>query len=525
MIKPLLRIAAALTALLILAGDARAQEPTIALSASITSIDPHFHNFTPNVSVASHIFDRLVHQDEHQHLVPGLATEWKSIDDRTWEFKLRKGVKFHDGTEFDAQDVVASLKRVPLVPNSPSSFATYTHAIAETEVVDPYTIRFKTKHPSPLLPIDLSTIFIVSSKYEAASTGDFNSGRAAVGTGPFKLVEYVTGERIVLARNDAYWGAKPAWPRVTLKIITNNAARVAALLAGDVQMISAVPAADLPKLRTNPDVVLSHTPGFRVIYLHLDSSRDQTPYATDKTGALLPNNPLKDKRVRQAISKAINRAAIVGRLLEGTAMEAGGLLPEGFFGVSAKLKPDTYDPDEARRLLADAGYPNGFGLTINGPNDRYPNDERVLQAIGPMLSRVGIETKVVTQPWATFVQQAGAPNYSFSVMMAGWGSDTGEVSSPLRALLATVNTENGLGASNRGRYSNPAVDALLASALATVDDAKRDKLLQEASEIAIGDYGIVPLYFQINYWATRKGFAYTARSDERTLAQFLKPAN
>jgi peptide/nickel transport system substrate-binding protein len=525
MIKAMMRAAAGILVAALLGTSAHAQEPVIGLAASVTSVDPHFHNLTPNVSVSSHIFDRLIHQDEKQHLVPGLATEWKAIDDTTWEFKLRQDVKFHDGSDFDAEDVVASLKRVPWVPNSPSSFAAYTRSIVETQIIDPYTIRFKTAQPVPLLPIDLSTIFIVSSKFETAPTGDFNSGRAAIGTGPFKLVEYVNGDRIVLARNDAYWGPKAPWPRVTLKTITNNAARVAALLAGDVQMIEAVPAVDLPRLRTTPDISLAQVTGFRVIYLHLDSFRDQTPFATDKAGPLLPNNPLKDKRVRQALSKAINRPAIVERLMEGTAIAAGGLLPEGFFGVSPKLKPDAFDPDEARRLLAEAGYPNGFALGIHGPNDRYPNDEKVLQAIGPMLSRVGIDTRVHTQPWATFAQQASNPNYAYSVMLVGWGSDTGEVSSPLRALLSTVNAEKGLGASNRGRYSNPKVDGILAHALATVDDAKRDKMLQEASEIAIGEYGIVPLYYQINYWATRKGFSYTARVDERTLAQFLKPAN
>lgn len=524
MIKACARGAAGLLVATMLAFSAVAQEPTIGLSASVTSIDPHYHNLTPNVSVSSHIFDRLVHQDERQHLVPGLATEWKPVDDTTWEFKLRQGVKFHDGTDFDAADVVASLKRVPWVPNSPSSFATYTKSIVETQVVDPYTIRFKTAQPAPLLPIDLSTVFIISSKYETAPTGDFNSGKAAIGTGPFKFVEYQPGDRIVLARNDGYWGPKPAWPRVTLKLITNAAARVAALLSGDVQMIEAVPSPDLPRLRSTPDISVAQITGFRVIYLHVDSARDQTPFATDKAGAVLPNNPLKDRRVRQAISKAINRPSIVDRLMEGTAIPAGGLLPDGFFGVSPKLKPDTFDPEESRRLLAEAGYPNGFGLTIHGPNDRYPNDEKILQAIGPMLSRVGIDTKVVTQPWATFAQQASAPAYSFSVMLVGWGSDTGEVSSPLRSLLATVNPESGMGASNRGRYSNPKMDAVLSRAMATVDDAKRDKLLQEASEIAIGDYGIIPLHYQINYWATRKGFNYTARVDERTLAQSLLPA-
>lgn len=500
-----------------------AQDLTIGLGANVSSIDPHFHNLSPNSNIATHFFDKLIDQDEQQRLKPGLATEWKAIDEKTWEFKLRRGVKFHDGSDFTAEDVVATLKRVPWVPNSPSSFRIYMQAITETEVVDPYTIRFKTKDVYPLLPTDLSTIFIVSKKHEQSPTGDFNAGKAAIGTGPYKFVEYVPGDRIVGQRNDAYWGKKPEWQKVTLKLITNNSARVAALLAGDVQVIEAVPASDYAKLKSNPNISLAQIVGNRVIYLHVDSFRDQSPFATDKGGAVLPNNPLKDVRVRKALSKAINRNGITERIMEGLAIPAGGVLAEGFFGSSPKLKPEGYDPEGARKLLTEAGYPNGFGLTIHGPNDRYPNDEKVLQAIGPMFNRVGVDTKVVTLPWATFASQASAPNYAFSVVLVGWGAGTGEASSPLRSLLATVGP--GRGGSNRGRYSNPKVDQLTNQALATVDDEKRDKLLQEATEVAMADVGLIPLHYQINVWGTRKGLVYAPRADEYTLAMSVTRGN
>jgi peptide/nickel transport system substrate-binding protein len=525
MLKFVLRSALGLCAAASLTFAAWAQDLTIGLGASVTSIDPHFHNLSPNSNIARHIFDRLIHTDEKQRLTPGLATEWKAIDDTTWEFKLRQGVKFHDGSEFTAEDVVATLKRVPWVPNSPSSFRIYTQSVVGWEIVDPYTIRLKTAKVYPLLPTDISTINIINKKFEQGPTADFNSGKAAIGTGPFKFVEYVPGDRIVLQRNDDYWGPKPQWQKVTLKLITNNSARVAALLAGDVQLIEAVPATDHAKLKTNPDLTIAQVVGNRLIYLHIDSNRDQSPFVTDKAGALLPNNPLKDPRVRRAMSKAINRQAIVERIMDGLAIPAGGLMADGFFGTSPKLKPDAFDAEGARKLLTEAGYPNGFGLTIHGPNDRYPNDEKVLQAIGPMFNRIGIDTKVVTQPWATFAAQSSNPNYAYSVMLVGWGADTGEVSSPLRSLLATVNREAGMGGSNRGRYSNPKMDAILAQALGTVDDEKREKLLQQASEIAIGDMGLIPLHYQINVWAMRKGLAYAPRADEYTLAQFVRPAN
>jgi len=504
---------------------ARAQDLTIAVQGAITSIDPHFHALAPNANVGAHIFDRLVHQDESQRLIPGLATAWKTVDDLTWEFTLRRGVKFHDGSDFDAHDVVATYKRVPWVPNSPSSYTGFVRPIVETVIVDPFTLRLKTAAPAPLLPTMLSAVNIVSRKAVEAPTAEFNAGRAAIGTGPFRFAEFVPNDRVVLSRNDAYWGDKAAWTKVTLKLISNNSARTAALLAGDVQMIEAVPSPDLQRLRANPQVTLHRKTSNRVIYIAFDQARDQTPFGTDKAGALLPNNPFKDVRVRQAISKAINRPGIVDRVFEGDAIAAGGLLPEGAFGASPKLKADALDQEGARALLAAAGYPNGFAMTLHGPNDRYPNDERVLQAIGPMLSRIGIDTKVVTLPWATYASQASAPTHAFSAMLFGWGSNTGETSDSLRALLATPSREKGMGASNRGRYANARVDSTLETALATVDDVRREALLFEASEMALGEAGIVPLYYQVNTWATRRGVTYAPRQDEYSLALFVRPAN
>jgi len=310
---------------------------------------------------------------------------------------------------------------------------------------------------------------------------------------------------------------------VTLKIIPNNSARVAALLAGDVQIIEQVPSTEYAKLKSNPDIAISQIVGNRLIYLAMDSFRDQSPFVTDKEGAVLPNNPLKDARVRRALSKAINRQAIVDRIMDGVALPAGGLLPEGFFGVSPRLKPDAYDPEGARRLLAEAGYPDGFAVTIHGPNDRYINDEKILQAIAPMLIRVGISTKVVALPWAVFIAQASAPNYAYSMLLIGNGATTGEASFPIRAQFATVNPKTGMGASNRARYSNPQVDALLAQAMATVDDARRDLLLQQTAEVAMADQAVVPLFYGDDIYALRKGFSYTARPDGYMAAFMVRP--
>ena len=499
-----------------------AQELRIGAAVEITSVDPLFHTFNPNNQLAWHVFDALVHQDSQQRLVPGLALSWKPISDTTWEFKLRPGVKFHDGTPLTADDVIFSIDRADKVPNSPASFAIYSKAVKSIHVVDPLTLHIDTGTPYPLLPADLSTIAI-QSRHAAAgkTTDDFNKGVAAIGTGPFKFVEWVPGDRLVLARNDDYWGPKPAWARVIFRPIPNSTARVAALLARDVDFIESVPTPDLTNLKRNAAVHLVETVSNRVIYLHLDSNRDKTPFVFDNSGKPLDKNPLKDVRVRKAMSKAINRQAIVERVMEGAAIAAGQLLPDGFFGVSPKLKPEPFDPEGAKKLLAEAGYPDGFRLTLHGPNDRFVNDEKIEQAIAQMLSRVGIKTDVVAMPQSTYFSRAS--NLEFSVMLLGWGADTGEPSSPLKSLLATFDRSKGFGTANRGRYSNPKLDALLEEALTTVDDGKRSLLLQQATEAAIEDLGIIPLHYEVTIWGMRSDLTFQGNSDQYTLAFDIHP--
>lgn len=508
-----------LFSVVLVCGPAIAGQLVIGLGSEPSSIDPHYHNLGPNNQLARHIFESMVHADENQRLGPGLAVSWKPISDTTWEFKLRQGVTFHDGSPFTADDVLFTFERAPKVEASPSSFALYTKG-KTLKKIDDFTIHIITEKPYPLMPNDVSTIYIISKKNGmGAKTGDYNSGKATIGTGAYKFVEWIPGDKLTIEKNPGYWGKKAQFDRVVFKPIKSDPTRVAALLAGDVDMIDNVPTADIPQLKKSPEVVLSQGVSNRVIYLHLDQFRDDSPFITNTGG----KNPLKDQRVRKAISLAINRPAIVERVMEGVAIPAGQLLPETFFGVSPKLKPDTYNPEAAKKLLAEAGYADGFGLTLHGPNDRYINDAKICQAIGQMLSRVGIDTQVETMPKSVYFRKAsrGGPNKSpaFSFILVGWGSGTGEASSPLKSLLHTYDKSRGFGASNRGRYSNAEVDKLIEQALATVDDGKREVLLQQATEIAIQDLGIIPLHYQVNTWATRKGLAYTPRTDEYTMVK------
>ena len=502
-----------------------AQEITIALGTPITSMDPHFHNLAPNNAMARHVFDTLTTNDEVQNLKPGLAESWKAIEPTVWEFKLRKGVRWHDGSEFTGEDVIATLKRVPNVPNSPASKAIATRAIIEATAPDKHTVRFRTAQPYPLLPNDIVSIEILPRRIaETAKTEEFNSGKAMIGTGPYKFVEYIAGDRVVLQANDKYWGPKPAYAKVRYRMITNSAARVAALLAGDVQMIEAVPTADIPTLSKDKRVTLVSRVSSRIIYLHLDSGREKSsPFVTDVSGKPMEANPLRDPRVRKAISKMIDREAIASRIMEGQAQPAGQLLPDGYFGTSKKLRPDKYDPEGAKKLLAEAGYPNGFGLTLHTPNNRYINDEKISQAVAQFLTRNGIPTKVESMPSGVFFSRGSKLEFSF--LLAGWGAETGEASSPLRSLLATFDPKLGMGASNRGRFSDAGLDALIHTALGTIDDTKRGLMLAAACEKAIGEQmGIVPVHYEVSTWATRKGISYKARSDQYTLAYEVRPA-
>jgi len=514
-------VLAAVSAFLSMPLSANAETLTIGSGAEPSSIDPHYHNLTPNNSLAAHIFSRLIEQDEKQRLTPGLATSWKPVDDLTWEFKLRKGVKFHDGSDFNADDVLATVKRAPNVPNSPSSFALYLKG-KTVEKVDDYTIRIKTETPYPLMAVDISTIHIISDKAADATTEDFNSGKATSGTGPYKFVEWVPGDRLVLERNEGYYGTKPIWDKVVYKPIKSGPSRVAALLAGDVDFIDNVPTIDIKRLEKEPKLSLSQGISNRVIYLHMDQFREDTPDITAKDGSKI-KNPLLDVRVRKALSKAISRDLIVERVMEGVAIPAGQLLPEGFFGVSTSLKPEPYDPEGAKKMLAEAGYPDGFKMKVHGPNDRYLNDAKILEAVAQMFSRIGIETSVETMTKSVFFKRAssGGPDKTpeFSFVLVGWGSGTGEASSPLKSLLATYDKSKGMGSSNRGRHSSAKMDTVLNEALSQVDDDKRAALLAKATDIGIGEeQGIIPLHYQVNTWAAKKGLKYNARTDERTYA-------
>ncbi|MBC9180367.1 ABC transporter substrate-binding protein [Pseudoroseomonas ludipueritiae] len=509
---------------LAMAQPAAAQNVTIAIGGSVTSLDPHFYNASPNHSAAAHFFERLTEFDSNAKMQPALAESWKAVAPDVWEFKLRPGVKWHDGRDFTAEDVAFTIERAPNVPNSPGGFGAFVRGVKSVEIVDPLTIRFHTPGPYPLLPVDFASLFVISRHVgQNASTEDYNSGKAVVGTGPYRFNSYTPGNRVQMTRNDNYWGGKPDWATVDFRIISNPAARTAAILSGDVDIIDTVPSSDIPKLRQDPKVQVTSIQGLRLIYLAPDRSRDENPvFVTDNDGKPLARNPFNDLRVRRALSMAVSREALAERVMEDTAKPAGQWLPPGTYSYNPEVKPLEQDLEGARKLLAEAGFPRGFRMTLHTPNDRYPNDAKTAQAVAQMWTRAGVQTTVEALPWSTYSVRSN--RQEFGIRLMGWGSLTGEASYALVNIIGTYSQETRFGANNSGRYSNPELDALTLKATSTLDDEEREKLLQQAIKMAIDDVAIIPLHQLVNTWAVKKGLQHSPRMDERTRAIDLKPA-
>jgi peptide/nickel transport system substrate-binding protein len=512
------RICAA-AAIFAITTPAFAAELRIGLSADVTTMDPHFVAAQPNLTVQMHVFEGLVRIDEKGRVTPGIAQSWSTPDPLTWEFKLRPGVKFHDGSELTADDVVFSLERPLTIKGSPGGFAAYVKPIVSRQVVDKHTLRLKTAAPYGPLLQDLAQVLLVSRKAATnASSEDFDSGKAAIGTGPFKLVKFARGDRVQLARNDAYWAGKPEWDSVSLRILPSDPARTAALLSGEIDAIENVPTADLARLKRSSAHRLAQAVSWRTILLHLDQDRVPPPGVTDKSGKPLAANPFKDARVRLALSKAINRQAIAERVMEGLAMPAANPVSPSVIGHDPAVKPEAYDAEGAKKLLAQAGYPNGFTLTLATPNNRYINDEQVAQAVAQMFSRIGVTTRVEALPLSAYLGRAR--NREFGVALLGWGSLASDLA--LRSLAATTNPDKGWGAWNWAHYSSPQLDKLVEQSLATVDPAKREAAARAASAYAAKEVVFIPLHYQVATWAMKRNLDYAARTDEFTYAHFFR---
>jgi peptide/nickel transport system substrate-binding protein len=509
------------------ATGASAQTLTIGVRAGPESIDPEYTGTGTHAEAAKHIFDTLVWSGDQLQLEPGLAESWRPLDDTSWEFKLRKGVKFHDGSDFTAEDVKFSIERIPTV-SGPNPTTIYVKRIKQIKIIDPYTIQILTDGPAPTLPNDFVRLFIVSHTAAAGLTRDnhneaFNTGKAAIGTGPFKFVSWTPKDELVLERFDQYWRGPSHWQRVIRKELPNDAARVAQLRAGQVDIIVRTPASDVPTLQRDPALKVVKADTIYVFNLSFDF-REKTPMLRAKDGSELPANPLRDPRVREAIDLGIDRPALAGIAMEEMGSPASQILTPGIFGYIPDLPIPKPDPARAKTLLAQAGYPNGFRITLGFTNDRLPGDNAVGTSIAQMLAGIGLDVRAAGQPAAVLFPSRSRGEQS--MLMTGWATLTGEGHYTFDTLAHTFDAATGAGSFNWYRYSNPELDRIIDASAVELDAKRREQLIEQSGMIFNKDRVALPLAIVSSAWAMRKDRVDLPRprADEDTLAYDVVPA-
>lgn len=467
-----------------------AEDLRVGTQFKLMTLDPHYADLSETNSLLSHIYEHLVTQDAQMNAQPQLATSWTRMSETTWEFKLREGVTFHDGSAFTAEDVIYSIERIRDFLKPPSGgYQSYTQAIKSVTAPDPLTVVIETTGDVPTLPLLLTPIFIM--KHEAdgfVTTEDLNAGAKPNGTGPYRFDSWQSGEGLNLTRNEAYWGGTPAWTTVAFRVIESPAARVAALTTGDVDLADYIPARDVEGLKQRGKQVES-TAAARSNFLQFDVSRENAPSVTDQSGKAIAN-PFRDKRVREALTMATDRAFIADRILLGYGTAAAQLFPVGLAGTSANLKVTPPDYEKAKALLAEAGYPDGFKVVLAGPASRYPGDSESLQSIAQNWARIGVSAQPVVAPFSVFATKRSSGEYP-----VWYGGCSGEaVIFCLGALLGSSNEKAGTGSLNYGKYSNPAFDEMLARAMDMEDGPERNDAIAKATEFVMADYPMLPLY-------------------------------
>lgn len=491
-----------------------AQTVRIANQGDALSMDPHSLNESLQLSVTSNIYEPLVGRNKDLTLAPALATSWKQTSPTVWRFELRKGVQFHDGTPFTADDVIFTMQRVA---GEGSDMKSNISDIKEVRKVNDHTVDIETKTPFPILPDQLSTTFIMSKKWcetnQATRPVDRRKGIEnaasfrANGTGPYRLRERQPNVRATFVRNGNYWGKiEGNVQEVIFTPIANDATRVAALLSGEVDVMEPVPVQDIERINAAPGTKAMVAPELRTIFLGMDQKRDELLYSSVKG-----KNPFKDKRVRQAFYQAIDIEGIKRTVMRGASSPTALMVGPGINGFNADLnKRLPYDEAAAKKLLADAGYPNGFEVTMNCPNDRYVNDARICQAVAANLARIGVKINLAAETKGTYFPKILRRDTSF--YMLGWTPTTYDSHNALNALMACPD-DKGTGQFNLGSYCNPKLDELTRSIQAETDKAKRNATIKDAFEIHSADIGHLPVHQQALAWGVSKKVEVVQRAD------------
>ena len=497
-----------------IAAPASAKTFRYSTQGDFLGFDPHINNDGPTNAMKNNIFEGLLYRAPDLSIHPALATAWRQVDRLTWRFDLRRGVTFHDGTPFTADDVIFSFERVT---REALAMTFSVGSVKEIRRIDDHAIDIVTKAPDPILLQSLTSFYVMSRKWSeangathavvgAATTSP--AGKAANGTGPFRVVERVPDTRTVVEPYPGWWGkATHNLTRAVFTPIRNSATRVAALLSDEIDMMYPVPLQDMERIQQSGSARVLQGPELRVIFFGLDQFREEM---IDMPGS--GKNPLKDIRVRRAIAMAIDAQAIRRVVMRGASVPIGLLVAPGIEGYDKALdvRPP-FDPEGAKKLLAEAGWPNGFPITLDCPNDRYINDEAICVSMVPMLKRVGIDLKLNLQARSLHfdkIGQKGGRNTSF--YMLGWTPATFDALNAI-SILFTLGPLPSAGVGNNGRYMSPRVEELAVQANVEMDPVKRRAMLHEMLKILRDDVALIPLHQQALAWAVRSSVAEIAQ--------------
>jgi peptide/nickel transport system substrate-binding protein len=482
--------------LMALGQPALAKEDTIKVAVGVdaTSMDPPMSTNITDKNVTSHIYDTLLWRDEEMNVQPHLATGWKLIDDTTWDFDLREGITFHNGEPFNAEAVKFSIDRILDPDMKAPSFAQFT-AISEVEAVGPRTVRIRTKEPYPVLPAVLAELWIVPPKY-TEEKGKEELAKHPVGTGPFTLNEWTKDERIVLDAYPDYWNGAPKFDRAVFLPVPERGTRVAMLKTGEVDIVGDIPPYMVEDLERDENIDVITALGARAYFLGINN---------------LADSPLRDVRVRRAVAHAIDVDGIIENTLSGYGSRLATLLTPRHFGYDPKIDPYQYDPELSKKLLTEAGYPDGFSVTFDAPNGRYLMDKEVAQVIAGQLKKVGLDVDLNIKEWGTYITQfrKKAKEDLAPLYFLGWSIPTFDADAILFALATPDKTYS--------RYHNDQVAEILTRARYTMDAEKREALYHEALALMYEDVPVVPLYQLQDLYGKRDRVHWRPRTDERIL--------
>ncbi|MEI2417454.1 ABC transporter substrate-binding protein [Orrella sp. JC864] len=515
-------IAAAIAATMALPTVGHAKTLRWASQGDILTLDPHAQNEGLNIAASSYVYEPLVQYNPDFEISPGLATAWEQVEPTVWRFTLRQGVKFHDGSDFDAQDVVFSIKRA-MAPTS--HFKAYVNGIEDVRAVDAHTVEIITGGPNPVLLRQLTNVFIMdqgwAEKHNAAAPQDFSkneetyAARNANGTGPYQLKSREVDVRTVFVENPGWWNKADKKGNVTEVIYTpirQAATRTAALLSGEIDFVLDPPAQDLQRLQQQVKVVEGNE--YRTIYLGLDQGSKELKYSTIKG-----KNPFADVRVREALYRAIDVEAIKKAVMRGLSAPTGTMIAPQVQGWTKELAQRVpYDPERARELLKEAGYAEGLNFTLDCPNNRYINDEAICQAVVAMWARVGVQARLNAMPRATYFPKV--QSFDTSAYLFGWGVPTFDALYTLQSLIRSKN-EGADGSFNFGYYQNDEVDKLIDQVKVETDEAKRNAAIHRALQIHAQEFGHIPLHDQVIPWAMKKNVNVIHRADNRLSVEWV----